>query len=100
MQSATAGPRQAGHDNGICRPPRPLGHTVRVPGQSSLYVLDMYRVSRHDDRVAEGTGGSKMEVSPVPSGYHTLTPYLIVDGAIGALSWYAEAFGARELMRL
>jgi PhnB protein len=41
-----------------------------------------------------------MPVSPVPPGYHTLTPYLIVDGATKALAWYAEAFGARELMRL
>ncbi|MDR3531307.1 MAG: VOC family protein [Rhodopila sp.] len=41
-----------------------------------------------------------MPVSPVPPGYHSLTPYLIVDGAARALSWYVEAFGARELMRL
>jgi len=41
-----------------------------------------------------------MPVVPVPPGYHTLTPYLIVDGAARALGWYAEAFGARERMRL
>ena len=41
-----------------------------------------------------------MPVSPVPPGYHTLTPYLIVDGAARALAFYAEAFGATELMRL
>ena len=41
-----------------------------------------------------------MPVSPVPPGYHSLTPYLIVDGASRALSWYAEALGAREVMRL
>jgi PhnB protein len=41
-----------------------------------------------------------MPVSPIPSGYHTLTPYLIVDGAARALGWYTAAFGARELMRL
>ena len=41
-----------------------------------------------------------MPVSPVPPGYHTLTPYLIVDGAARALAWYAEAFGAKERMRL
>jgi PhnB protein len=39
-------------------------------------------------------------VSPVPPGHHSLTPYLIVAGADRALSWYAHAFGARELMRL
>ncbi|HEY4172642.1 MAG TPA: VOC family protein [Rhodopila sp.] len=41
-----------------------------------------------------------MPASPVPPGYHTLTPYLIVDGATRALAWYATAFGARERMRL
>lgn len=41
-----------------------------------------------------------MPVSPIPPGYHSLTPYLIVDGADRALSWYSLAFGARELMRL
>jgi len=41
-----------------------------------------------------------MPVSPVPAGYHTLTPYLIIDGATSALAWYTQAFGARELMRL
>jgi PhnB protein len=37
---------------------------------------------------------------PVPPGYHTLTPYLIVDDAARALAWYTQAFNARELMRL
>lgn len=41
-----------------------------------------------------------MFVSPVPAGYRSLTPYLIVDGAGRALSWYPEAFGARQPMRL
>ena len=41
-----------------------------------------------------------MAVSPVPAGYHTLTPYLIVDGGARALAWYAEAFGAKEVLRL
>ncbi|MEA2738903.1 MAG: PhnB protein [Acetobacteraceae bacterium] len=41
-----------------------------------------------------------MPVSPIPQGYHGVTPYLIVDGADRAISWYVEALGARELMRL
>jgi PhnB protein len=41
-----------------------------------------------------------MSVSPVPPGYHSVTPYLIIDGAARALDWYKEAFGATELMRL
>jgi PhnB protein len=41
-----------------------------------------------------------MSVSPVPSAYHSITPYLIVDGAAKALAWYTEAFGGTELLRL
>ena len=41
-----------------------------------------------------------MPVPQIPPGYHAVTPYLIVDGGVRALAWYAQAFGARELMRL
>jgi len=41
-----------------------------------------------------------MPVSFIPPGYRALTPYLIIDGAAKALGWYAEVFGANELMRL
>ena len=41
-----------------------------------------------------------MTVKPVPDGYHTLTPYLIVNGGARALEFYAKAFGARELFRM
>jgi len=39
-------------------------------------------------------------VQPVPAGYHSVTPYLMVRDANRALAFYAQAFGARELMRL
>lgn len=38
--------------------------------------------------------------SPIPAGYHSLTPYLIVDGGARAIEFYKQAFGATELMRL
>lgn len=41
-----------------------------------------------------------MPVNPIPDGYHSLTPYLIIDGAAAALDFYREAFGAVELFRL
>jgi PhnB protein len=37
---------------------------------------------------------------PIPPGYHTLTPYLVVDGAADAIAFYTKAFGAEEVMRL
>ena len=36
----------------------------------------------------------------VPEGYHTLTPYLVIDGAARAIDFYTKAFGASEAMRL
>src|ERR1700682_774933 len=41
-----------------------------------------------------------MAVKPIPDGYHTATPYLIVHDAAGAIEFYKKAFGATELMRL
>ena len=41
-----------------------------------------------------------MAVKPIPDGYHSVTPYLIVDGAARALDFYARAFGAKELLRM
>jgi PhnB protein len=41
-----------------------------------------------------------MAVKPVPDGYHTVTPYLIVSNAARALEFYKHAFGATELMRM
>jgi PhnB protein len=40
------------------------------------------------------------KVNPVPDGHHTLTPYLICDGAAAALEFYKRAFGAEELFRM
>jgi PhnB protein len=40
-----------------------------------------------------------MAVKPIPEGYHTATPYLIIKGAAKAIDFYRNAFGATELMR-
>jgi len=36
---------------------------------------------------------------PIPEGYHTLTPYLIIRGAADAIEFYKKALGATELFR-
>ena len=41
-----------------------------------------------------------MPVKPIPEGYHSVTPYLIVKGAAAALDFYKKAFGATELFRM
>lgn len=39
-------------------------------------------------------------VKPIPDGYHSVTPYLIVNGAARAIDFYKQAFGATELLRM
>jgi len=41
-----------------------------------------------------------MAVSSTPQGYFSVTPYLLVNDTIGAMAFYARAFGAVEIMRL
>jgi PhnB protein len=41
----------------------------------------------------------KDKPNPIPQGYHTATPYLIVRDAARALDFYKQAFGAIETMR-
>jgi PhnB protein len=41
-----------------------------------------------------------MPVKPIPDGYSSLTPYLIVNGAARAIDFYKTAFAATERMRL
>ena len=43
---------------------------------------------------------SSSKVKPIPDGYHSVTPYLIVDGAARALDFYKQVFGATERMRM
>ncbi len=40
------------------------------------------------------------KVKPIPEGYHTVTPYLVVKGASKAIDFYKKAFGATELFRM
>ena len=35
-----------------------------------------------------------------PPGYSSVTPYLVVEDAAGAIAFYKKAFGAKEVMRL
>ena len=41
-----------------------------------------------------------MTVKPIPDGYHSITPYLVVSEAARVIDFAKEAFGAQEIMRL
>jgi PhnB protein len=41
-----------------------------------------------------------MAVKPIPDGYHSVTPYLVVHDGAGAIDFYKQAFGAVETVRM
>jgi uncharacterized glyoxalase superfamily protein PhnB len=42
----------------------------------------------------------KTMANPIPDGYHSITPHLVVKGAAEAIEFYKRAFGAEELCRM
>ena len=42
----------------------------------------------------------KTKVQPIPKGYHSLTSYINVKGALKAIEFYTKAFGAKEVERI
>jgi len=41
-----------------------------------------------------------MSVQPIPQGYTSLTPFLVIDGAAAAIDFYVDAFGARVIEKM
>ena len=41
-----------------------------------------------------------MKINPIPEGFHTITPNVIVDDAPKAIAFLSKAFGAEEIVRL
>jgi PhnB protein len=40
------------------------------------------------------------QVRPIPEGYHSVTPYLVVNEAARAIDFYQRAFGAKKIMQM
>jgi PhnB protein len=41
-----------------------------------------------------------MAVKPIPDGYSSVTPYLVVNDAVGAIAFYQQTLGAKERFRM
>jgi PhnB protein len=41
-----------------------------------------------------------MSINPIPAGFHTIAPNIIVKSVDEAVSFYKRAFGAEEILRL
>ena len=46
------------------------------------------------------TPAKAVPVKAVPEGYHTVTPYLVVQGAGKLIDFMKAAFGAQEMFRM
>lgn len=40
------------------------------------------------------------KVNPIPEGFHSITPHIIVKGVANAIEFYKKAFGAKERCRM
>lgn len=67
-----------------------VGHSVRT-GTLETVALSPLICS---------TKALTMSVQPIPDGYRSVTPYLLLENATQALEFYKKAFDAEELMRL
>src|ERR1700751_5537407 len=47
--------------------------------------------------ISKGDTAMAAQTKPIPEGYHTLTPYLVVDGAEKIVRFMKEAFGAQAV---
>jgi len=67
-------------------------------------LLRKERVLDRDSKVQTSTTIERRtfmaNVKPIPAGYHSVTPYLIIKGAADAIDFYKKAFGATELFRM
>jgi PhnB protein len=71
-----------------------------IQSYKRAHGADIRRKSKSEGAKAAPAKIRAVAVKPVPDGYHTVTPYLIVNGAARALDFYRKAFGAKEQMRM
>lgn len=40
------------------------------------------------------------DVDPIPAGFHSVTPYMVVPNSVEAIAFYEKAFGATQVSRM
>jgi PhnB protein len=74
---------------------RKVYEKVNPQGHEQTLLEDIKQLQQ-DNRRQVMTG----KVKPIPDGYHSVTPYLIIKDAADAIEFYKKAFGATELFRM
>jgi PhnB protein len=71
----------------------------RACRRDGLTTTDRYTVKNKNIHTKEKEE-MKNSIKPIPDGYHTLTPHLVVKDASKAIEFYKKAFGAKEIRRV
>jgi PhnB protein len=71
---------------------------LNVPVRSSFIIETQTRVIKF--RIKEEKKKMTNRIKPIPEGFHTLTPHLVVKGASQAIEFYKKALGAEEIVRM
>jgi PhnB protein len=71
----------------------------RACRRDGLTTTDRYTVKNKNIHTKEKEE-MKNSIKPIPDGYHTLTPHLVVKDASNAIEFYKKAFGAKEIRRV
>src|SRR5215813_12159800 len=65
--------------------------------EDRVFRAEGFRPQRR--RQSQG-GFMAAKVRPIPEGYHTISPYLVVSNAVQALEFYGRAFGAETRFKM
>jgi uncharacterized glyoxalase superfamily protein PhnB len=82
----------------------PLAEMVRIAGDLRGMPTEEFRTKLKSDLIAAARSGMKEQtmtaVNPIREGFHTLTPYLMVNGASRLIQFLTDAFGAVERLKV
>jgi PhnB protein len=59
-----------------------------------------HHVMRRGAALCDEGGTMTRSKSPIPKGFHSVTPYLVVPGVARLIDFFKEAFGAEETIRV
>jgi PhnB protein len=77
-----------------------INHAVHAEAPTSQWPMVPARPWGYDPVFLSPLLPMNSTVPYRPDGYHTVTPYLVVDDAARAIAYYCEAFGAKEALRM
>jgi PhnB protein len=75
----------------------PFGYTWGISTRKEELSVD--EMHRRFEAMQQEEAGKRTAASPIPRGYHTITPYLIAQEAEGQIDFLKQTFGAEETSR-